>query len=201
MKKYHFLYKTTCSVNSKHYYGMHSTDNLDDGYLGSGFLLTRSIKAYGKDCHVREILEFADDRVSLRIKERNLITADKINDELCLNLKLGGEGGWEDVNQWPSTRLRSLSEEQRSKISESLKGRVQSEETRTKISESNKGKHHITHSEESKQKIREGNLKMKGEKNGFFGRKHTEEAKAKMKEARARRTAQKTTRSLNQAGS
>ena len=42
---------------------------------------------------------------------------------------------------------------------------------------------------------------MKGEQNGFFGRKHTEEAKAKMKEARARRNAQKTTLSLNQAGS
>lgn len=35
-KKYHFLYKTTNLLNSKVYYGMHSTNDLNDGYLGSG---------------------------------------------------------------------------------------------------------------------------------------------------------------------
>jgi hypothetical protein len=33
-KKYHFIYKTTCKVNGKFYYGMHSTDGLDGGYIG-----------------------------------------------------------------------------------------------------------------------------------------------------------------------
>jgi hypothetical protein len=34
-KKYHFIYKTTCLITNKYYIGMHSTDDLEDGYVGS----------------------------------------------------------------------------------------------------------------------------------------------------------------------
>lgn len=37
----HFIYKTTNSVNGKYYKGMHSTDVLDDGYIGSVERTTR----------------------------------------------------------------------------------------------------------------------------------------------------------------
>ena len=38
-KTYHYIYRTTCLVTGKFYVGMHSTDNLDDGYLGPGKIL------------------------------------------------------------------------------------------------------------------------------------------------------------------
>jgi hypothetical protein len=93
-RKYHFIYKTTCSVNGKYYYGMHSTDNLEDGYLGSGTKLWHSIKKHGIENFKIEILEFCLDRESLKQREAELITEEMLNDPMCMNLKLGGEGGW-----------------------------------------------------------------------------------------------------------
>ena len=57
-QKYHILYKTTCTVTGNFYIGVHSTTNLEDGYLGSGKRLRYSIEKHGKENHLREILEF-----------------------------------------------------------------------------------------------------------------------------------------------
>lgn len=38
-KKYHYFYKITNTINNKYYYGVHSTDNLNDGYMGSGTVI------------------------------------------------------------------------------------------------------------------------------------------------------------------
>ena len=54
--KYHIIYKTTNLINGKIYVGMHSTDNLNDGYLGSGWILKQVIKKYGKENFKREVL-------------------------------------------------------------------------------------------------------------------------------------------------
>ena len=93
-RKYHFIYKTTCSVNGKYYYGMHSTDILDDGYIGSGSRLSLSIKKHGRENFKLEILEFCTDRETLKKREAELITEEKLHDPMCMNLKLGGEGGF-----------------------------------------------------------------------------------------------------------
>lgn len=180
-QKHHIIYKTTCNVTGRYYLGMHSTNNLDDGYPGSGDVISRSIEKHGREKHSTKILETLPDRKSLIEREKQLITTEVLKDPLCMNLKLGGEGGWEDVNPWPPTRARKLSLERRLQIGKSQEGKVKSQETRNKISKSNLGKHHIVHTEETKRKIREGNLKMKGENNGFFGKKHSDESIAKFK--------------------
>ena len=59
-KKFHFIYKITNTKNGKYYIGMHSTDNLNDGYLGSGIRLRRSIRRNGIENFKIEYLEFFD---------------------------------------------------------------------------------------------------------------------------------------------
>lgn len=92
-KKYHFIYKTTFLPNGKYYVGMHSTNNLNDGYLGSGTRLLRMVRKYGKDKFKCEVLEYYNTRDELATRERDLITEDLINNPMCLNLQPGGGGG------------------------------------------------------------------------------------------------------------
>ena len=73
---------------------MHSTDDMDDGYLGSGKILRNSINKYGKENHIREIYgDFLPDRESLRLREAEIIDNHRLMDPKCMNNKLGGEGG------------------------------------------------------------------------------------------------------------
>ena len=83
----HFIYKTT-HKNGKYYIGRHSTDNLDDGYVGSG-KWPRSIK--DKTALTREILEYADDINSLIKLEGEYLT-EHYNKPGCMNSNLNPVG-------------------------------------------------------------------------------------------------------------
>ena len=105
-KKYHFIYKTTNLLNEKFYVGMHSTDNLEDGYLGSGKRLGYSIRKYGLENHKFEILEFLPSREELKKREAEVVNEEMLKHPLCMNLKFGGEGGWDHINSDDVTRNR-----------------------------------------------------------------------------------------------
>ena len=72
---------------------MHSTSNLEDGYMGSGNRIGRSILKHGKENHVKEILEFLPNRVELAAREKEIVNKELLSHKECLNLKEGGEGG------------------------------------------------------------------------------------------------------------
>lgn len=64
------IYKITNLINGKMYIGQHVTDNLDDGYMGSGLLMRRALKKYGKDNFRKEWLMFCEDQEELDYMER-----------------------------------------------------------------------------------------------------------------------------------
>ena len=78
---------------------MHSTNNLKDGYLGSGSHLRRAIRKYGINNFKLEILEWCKTRDELIEREKEIITENHVNDTNCYNLKYGGLGGGRFINK------------------------------------------------------------------------------------------------------
>ncbi len=120
------IYKTTNLVNGKFYIGQDSNNNSD--YLGSGLRLKRSIKKYGKDNFVKEILEFCETKDELNIRERYWISELNAKED-GYNIADGGHGG------------NTYTEETKRRVSQIIKNRPVSDETRQKRSKSMKGKY------------------------------------------------------------
>jgi hypothetical protein len=158
-KTIHYLYKITCNVTERWYIGMHSTHNLDDGYMGSGVVLRRSIRKYGVDNHTKEIIDFFVTKELMTEAEKKAITTEMVNDRMCMNLVYGGTGWNEKHNDAFREKLKNDSEFKkefskkrtdalnkqyangvRQKISvKNWDGCKHSEETKLKMSESSKG--------------------------------------------------------------
>lgn len=176
-KKYHYIYKTTNLKNGKFYVGMHSTDNLNDGYLGSGTRLRRSIRRNGIENFKIEYLEFFDNRIDLVNREKELVNEDLLKDPLCINLVYGGNGGYispEGVKKGGkysgklfATKLKNDKEFRNKHINSFVKMISNLRKMGLLTPPNWTGK---KHKEESKKKIGESNsLKQKGETNSQFG--------------------------------
>lgn len=189
--KYHYVYIITNKINHKFYIGKHSTNNLDDGYMGSGIAINDAIQKYGIENFNKRILCFCDSSDDAFKVEEFLVTKNLINRDDCYNMVLGGRGNFiPDLNGEKNPFYgKHHSEEQKLKWSEHRKGVKPTLEARKKASEKlkgktpwNKGKKGI--SEEYKQHLSDAT---KGNKNGMFGKHHSEETKQKIREAALRR--------------
>lgn len=92
-KKYNYFYRITNNLNGFYYYGIHSTNDLDDGYMGSGSRLKRAMQKYGKENFQKEILKFFDSREIASKYEEEVVNENCITDASCYNLKRGGDYG------------------------------------------------------------------------------------------------------------
>ena len=86
-----FVYLTKNLINGKEYIGSHHTNNIKDGYLGSGTILVYAIKKYGKSNFKREILEYCDDILSARKLEKIYIK--KHNTLVPIGYNINPNGG------------------------------------------------------------------------------------------------------------
>lgn len=169
-KKYNFIYKTTNIINNKFYIGRHSTNNLKDGYIGSGTLLKRAIKKYGIETFIFEILYYCDNFKKLVLLKKQIVNKELLKDDLCINICEGGlnpilfgkENGNFD-NRW--------SKDQKEKASKRVKG---------KYKEDKNPFFNKKHSEESKLKMSESSKNTLGDKNPFYGKTHSDETKNKI---------------------
>ena len=159
-KKYHYLYKTTNLVNGRYYFGMHSTNDLNDGYVGSGTLLRRAILKYGVENFEKEIIAFCSSRDELAEQEHELIES-YLGKQDCMNLKPGGRGGF--CNESHAKKFHAA-------------GGVATNRKRGQI-HIHRLKTEPEYAEMWHRRLRESNTKP------FLGKKHSEETKKRMSEA------------------
>lgn len=93
ISKYHYFYKITNTINGHFYYGVHSTDDINDGYMGSGKRLHYAYKKYGIENFVKEILKYFNTAAEAYKYEAEVVTEDLININECYNICTGGAGG------------------------------------------------------------------------------------------------------------
>lgn len=135
MNKYHIVYRTTCTITSHYYIGVHSTRDLDDGYIGSGVKFLNYVKRYGKENFYRTIISFHTTRDEAFTHEREMLTEEVLADKNCLNLVEGGRGYNHTYGQTFKDR-----------ISDTRKSRLTSSDIKP-----------TKHTEEHKQHLRENN--------------------------------------------
>lgn len=175
---FYLIYQITNLTNGKIYIGKHKTNNIDDGYMGSGIIICRAIKKYGIENFKKEILFCFDNEDAMNQKEKEIVNEDFLKREDVYNLSEGGKGG--DCKQ-ALLVLKDLmkDEEFHSKWLEKHNIAVQKPENREKISEGLKLHYKThngpwlgrTHSEETKRKISETQKSrdISGESNPNYG--------------------------------
>ena len=127
---FYTIYKTTNLINGKYYIGKHQTENLNDGYMGSGVKLIKSIKKYGKENFKKEILYVFYTEQDMTNKEKELVNEELVKNKNTYNIGVGGEGGPHFLN-------KTHTKETKDKISLKMKGRIVSPEIREKMSKNN----------------------------------------------------------------
>ena len=191
-----YVYAIINRINLKLYFGSHSWDGegLDPNYYGSGKLIKRAVKKYGKDNFIVYPIKFYNSVEECRKAEEELLTKYNIaNNQYCYNIK-NAAVGWtsEDVTGEKHPQYgkrgkdshsygRHHTEDTKRKMSQAKKGRTHTENTRNKMSQAHKGK---KLSEDTKRKLSRANK----------GKTISEETRKKLSQVNKGKTASEETR-------
>lgn len=153
--KYYYVYKITCtsgSLKDSYYIGQHKTNNINDGYKGSGTLIRNYFKKFPND-YIKEILCFCNNVDELNEMEKFYIGNLYKTDDLCINLVAGGTYG-------------EISDEGKRRIGETSSIRMKNDnpmknpDIAKKVADKNRGKCYI--SDDGKRRIGEySSIRMK----------------------------------------
>lgn len=155
---HYYLYQITNKVNGKVYVGVHKTNRLDDGYMGSGKVLRRAFTKHGAENFEKVILETFDSAAAMYAREKEVVDDEFLKREDTYNLRRGGTGGFDYINSNGLAVPNITTENSRECSQRGLAALRSKPEVRRRIS-------------------RAGGLAT----SGFKGKRHSEATKAKMR--------------------
>ena len=168
------VYKITNNINNKIYIGAHQTKDIDDGYMGSGKLILRAIKKYGKDKFVKKILKNFNNLDEMFEYESRIVNEKFIKSNRTYNITVGGNGGFFHINDNRSEEQRKLaSKYANSHENKRFGGKSHSIETMEILDK------HLT--------VQRREIQKKYPKSGFYNEKHSAEVKRKISDIAKKR--------------
>lgn len=138
---FYTVYMITNKLNGMKYIGKHKTDNLNDGYMGSGFRIKRAIAKYGIENFSKEFLFIFNSESEMELKEQELVDEDWVKRSDSYNIATGGQGG--DILRRKNRKFEEIygeakADEIRAKVSNTIQSKPAQEKERIKFEQ---GKH------------------------------------------------------------
>jgi len=163
---YYIIYETRNLINDKIYVGAHQTENLEDGYLGSGKILKQAIKKYSIENFERKILYQLNSSEEMYQKEKEIVNEEFLLRENIYNLCEGGKGAFSGAQKGKKLPVKTI---KNMKLAQQTWWDNQSEEYRQE-------RYMYIKTQSKKENKKYGSKK---EKNPFYGKTHSDEQKAK----------------------
>ena len=109
---FHYVYEITNKINGKKYIGKHSTNNLNDKYMGSGAAISEAIKKYGIENFSKNILHLCDsEEEAFKFELLEIEKVEATKNSLYYNIASGGKGGvaslWNDLEHRENMSLKT----------------------------------------------------------------------------------------------
>lgn len=88
----YYLYQITNKINGKIYIGVHQTEDINDGYMGSGVLINKAFDKYGLDNFEKTILKYFNSSEEMFNEELKIVNSSFIKRSDVYNICEGGKG-------------------------------------------------------------------------------------------------------------
>ena len=190
---FYYLYEVRNVLNNKIYVGVHKTEDLEDGYMGSGTVLQEDIKKYGVENFQKSVLEYFSSSKDMYQRESEVVNSKFLLREDVYNVLPGVHGGFDWINSTgiPKMKGKKHTEQTKKILSEKMTGRnhpnswickdnrteEQDEKFKEMASKGGKSLKEKSKSEEHKAKIAEG-VRRRLEKDPEILNRHKEAMKA-----------------------